>query len=1503
MKNTNLKKVLAIVLSLAMMLSVCTMGFTANAEDAVDLSYYVINDTTMKAWRNDNQSMALASYEGNTVYRISPQAKSTGQFNFASKADLSDYSTVNSLSYYLANDTGTDLQIRYQYYANDGADVAFFNGYVYLMDGATGEMLPVLAKTGYFTVPAGFKGYVIYDLSQSDRYGNARIKNGTDENGETIWDTSKTTVDLVKEELFKKLSVFAQYTDAMVGKAWYIGDLAVSTQTVEELAKSLSGAKVIAYNFNMASIRRMDADENIMFWGTKFDNDGTADNNAFPTIVDYGTLEGKGSQFTNVDAAAGNVSSVIIRDSFWATNGTDLPFAIEKAKALKIDIKMTGDIGFHPCVNGEPNKINGIYYYVSNSGIVTTSETCNPPADFEGSLYVVFNEENGVGANYNTVNSSWETFVSAIEGSFGMTIYSSHGTVGDTITFGGFSFIYDTTDFEANITPEVIAKTNPVLFDGTTLPMKWSGDGDLSTSQVGDWDINIVDGKYVASRIADSTDGLANCLYLNDRGLSQALPGDIDVNAITGFSFEFKVPDDGNTHTLKICLEYVNAGTYCGGITAINKDGTIAATRNYAWNGAAITLPAGFDGIIVMRDDTSYNRSYYNGYYYNGTGHVTFADYYAARGNVFKGISLFVGTSGTYEIGVSEYVYDNFRALTEDFNTYIANVQSDYVAAIKVEAEKVANTDGGYIVNDFSGVNNNTLSISNVGVSNVVDTSYVTDEDGTAYAGQIKFSTSPASGQRRLTFNTNTGDLDVSKVVGFTYKINVTNPGNFAVNSGHQVNGQANAITNPTVYIINDETGEITKGTEFTNNSTFKGTVVVLFGEDVAVTGGYADSSSDPTYTWSEFVAAKGSITDIGLWLSDRAVSEKIYAEDGTTVTSVVLTEACANFAMEIDDLAFVYSENPIVKEIAARYDTEKYFVPINDLTRTTFTEYNSFTNHTGRYSGYTHTAPFTPTIDSSVNNPAGVAYKFTRVETTDLTTREFKIKNRSTLTKDELKEKEAIAYWVKVPEGETLGLSKVLGGESDVVYTSVMTYDVVTGETQLIAGGADLILSGFEGYVIIPLQNALIGKPGTAYGELTGPISYDDFIDAKGISQLYFYMAGGAYKNITTAFWMGEFQFVDSISDFFAEIGAETVAGDANGDLVVDIRDLVRLKKFNADAKTAIAYQNADIDNNGLIDTAADLIASRKQMVDVDFTVEKEASLVEYPDVFVGFYHGDYGTWDYYASDIAAESDVLNTYTGLDMYTLAQLKENGGASWFYLSRSRDGEPVFGTKDGGYDSAATELNDAWKAALDADIQQIKDAKLWNQVAGFHTEEILSNGTMTQAQYAAMTQYLRETYGKRILAVLSVSEVNAATPEAYANVTDIGYDRYGTDKETLTTEITALKTNIGDRTDIKYWVLPTAYCGKNDDGTPSRTDESLAAEINMFAEVFADTTLIPEDQRGGILFYTFRTFYDGGYDYVVSAGNSGSFGLDLLLRDYDYTLTAQAIADMAAKYVD
>ncbi|MEE1074782.1 MAG: hypothetical protein U0K93_04830, partial [Acutalibacteraceae bacterium] len=272
MKNSNFKKVLALILSVAMILSVCLTGLTVSAETAeVDLSCAIVNDTAIKTWRADHENVVLANYEGKTLYRVAPQTTQRGLLPLSSKVELTaeQAATVNTIAYYVGNEIGSDLELGFQYYGSDGTYNAFLgSGYAYLLDVNSGEILPINSNKGYYSIPAGFKGYVIFDLSKAENYGNGD------------WDVAEGTpvkaVDAFKDNCFKPLMLRANYTENMIGKAWYVGDLTVSTKAVEDFAKQLSGLKVVSFNFNTASVRSYEEDEAMNYWNDNGKFDTTA---------------------------------------------------------------------------------------------------------------------------------------------------------------------------------------------------------------------------------------------------------------------------------------------------------------------------------------------------------------------------------------------------------------------------------------------------------------------------------------------------------------------------------------------------------------------------------------------------------------------------------------------------------------------------------------------------------------------------------------------------------------------------------------------------------------------------------------------------------------------------------------------------------------------------------------------------------------------------------------------------------------------------------------------------------------------------------------------------------------------------------------------------------------------------------------------------------------------------------------------------------------------------
>ncbi len=1721
--KTSFKKVLALVLAFAMVLSVCTMSFTASAE-AADLSYYVMNDATAdNGWENGS-SVATRAYGDRSVYRIAPQSAITSQIGF--KNDLGsltadDLATVNTLSFYVKNETGAPLTYTYKYFTEHynteveprewlGADNAMFkDGYVYLIGTDEAEIVPIkLGSNGKLTLPAKFEGYVIYDLSDSANYGIASLSTKEkDEEGNIIYDTTKTVVDVIKAS-FPTMNMYVGNTEAMFTKAWYVDDIAISTKTVEELAKYLTNDDMVSYNFNMASSGSLDANESAVFWGNRYANLNTDDNGARPDIVDYDDgIDGKGLKFTVANRSGASIGGIVIRDSFVATRGTDLPFAIDKAVGMKYEVTTEGYHDVSLRIAGESNTIGGTRYFVFEDGTVMY-EPGGIPANFKGTVYHIFDEKTIKG------ETTWADFINArTNDKLSLTPYVSvNGTSeGATITYGGFDFIYDAEPIVAAFAKE--ETKNPVVLDGNEFPHQWSnaayssfdqnwtvyGSKEITAVYKGtnttrhwlvfnDSAINIeldaanvkgfsfklktpangtttldidmagsneqpfygimyaIDkyGEIVASVDAVKTGtsnnskltlpagfegiivmdaagegafcagwngatkyasyaefyaakkfkgvrlGLANSAgyvvgettyvyddltviydtvedyiadyqascpeaesymiydgskaprnpYRNDWTMSYgdnytavfngSYTGtganqhflrfddsttkqlDFDVTKVKGWSFKFKVPNDGYTHQFTMNMQWENADVYRGLMYAIDKGGKTVASRSYRWDGGVtLKLPSGFDGHIVLVDDVGTNHAYVKGYVGGGseTTYATFAEFYEARGGLY-GFTFRMGlrleadgkTTVPFEEGVSTYEYDDLKAVTQDMTTYMAELSAKLAAEFKANSEADAHNDG-YIVNDLSGVNGNTAGIYSLGNANNVDISYGRNIKTRSVGANIVFNEyHPNGGQKDHNMAVvNKAGLDLSKIAGISYRLDINNPENVGVAWDYQINEQANSMKDIVAYAISDD-GEITKfNGKVTFSKEFHGKLVVLFNtEGIAVSRAAWDNVTDPgDYTWKDFVSKFG-FKNIRMWFNATGTLQmedvQETNEDGETVTVSKLTGAYSEFLMKYDNLAVLYEDADILESIKESTDTTKYINAANSIA--SLGQYSSAVTYPA--GAFDDTAPYDVEIAPMDNLPTGTAFKFTRNANAWVAGRQLFVGNYSTLTADEIKSLDALVYWVKVAEGEKLNLTRIIGGEGKTVQTSTLMYDTVKKEFTMVGGtdGANNVISGFEGYVIIPLKNAYIKD--TKFSEAYGSIFTSLYP--------YFYFSNSWDGYTATEWYLGDVRAVKSLDDFYMEIGAETTPGDLNNDNETDLRDVVRLKKYNADPKTTIAYQNADVDGNGLVEAAAELIASKKQSIDVEYKApEKDVSLVEYPDTFVGLYHSGYGDWDSIYGDVIAEDKILNMYSSTDFYTLAQLKEKGGNTWFYLSESYGGEPVFAKLDENgkkvYDREATEINEDYKTALDNAVKQLKSLGLWNVVLGFTDEEILMGDQttgMTQAQFAIWTKYLTETYGKRFNACLSTYEVNggthkdkegnsyvttAANAETYKYVTDIGYDWYTGTLEQHQTMFNSLKTNIGDRTDIKYWFYPTAYSPVKTDGTLSWTDAYIAEQIGIFDTMFQS---IPEAQRGGLYFYTWSDW-------------SSSVGLESLIKTHGYTATRDALIAVASKY--
>lgn len=1522
MKTSNFKKVLALVIAFAMVLSVCTMSFSVSAETA-DLSYYVFNDGTVDgAWTNGSSQRTVA-LGNDAVLRIAPQRTGKSHVNVTlEKGDLTadDFATVNTLSYYVKNETDAPLTLRYQYYLGNGS-AGYFNGWVYLVAADEAEILPYKAdKDGNITLPAKFEGYVVYDLSKSDNYGNVALNTGAGEDGNPVWDSTNTVVDYIKAQSFSNMVMFYTATDKMLTKAFYLDDVAVSTKTVEELAKFLTNSKTASWNFNTASAGGYAKDDAINFWGVSLEKWDLNNENGPANLVDFGNLDGIGSQFPRIAAGGYHDGALGLNNAFVESIGTDLPYALENAKAIKVSVENKGNITLGFRVAGSGNYLFGSFISVADDGTVTTSAKF--PTNFSGDTYFIF-DDMAVSTGYsNTPTYTWADFIKSRTGDFNMNAQIAGGAAGDVITVGGFSFVYDLTEITA-------LTKNPVFIDGTAHYKGWfAPDGGAKTAyrgtQWGRFTNYVEDGKYIFHHNDDCKATTRETLmYLNQGGVAGTVT---DPAKIKGISFELKITGADYDLNMSARLLQDYAYSYVGNYKAIDRKGNVVLevdnqskldlTIDDAGNATYTAkptldnfrLPKDFDGIIIL--------DFADGYVHSkgtnaGTAVQTFEQFYTAQKGV-KGLGLYYSDTNWSAISTNAvFTYDNVR-FVDDIDALIADYTSEEAEAKRVAAEEAEAEaaekellTGTHLVNDFTGANGNTTSISQG--SRVGDVTYGFNDSADMMCGEFVYSAAEAkTDQRRVGMAVNQGKLDLSKAVGFTYDVNITNPDGFTAKWSHQGVNQEHGLTGH-VYFINADTGVVTDmGEHFTTKEAVKGTVVFLFDPDVVV--------KMPTWgdkfegNWPEYVEHwNGKISAVALWvLQDRATTTKTTTdESGNEVTETVLTDACANFKVQFDSLSFIYEENPIIEKIDYYLNNDVVFNNANNLS-TISTPYSKY----GIYE---------TSVVALDEAPTGYAVYFDRVKDTyteevkneetgevtkeektpGSTTHTIKLGN-SNLTQEKLAAMEAVSFWIKTPENTPKTFQPEFNSDGNYYKGVYILVDQNTGEVTYFdydeKGASITVPGGFTGYVILPLKYAAFSKSWSHDPAIF--TDYPTLAATTKLSQFAFY-----WSNAHTDWYMGEVKMIERLDEYMAELGIEQVSGDINGDNESDLRDLVRMKKFNADKRTTVAYQNLDIDKNGLVETATELIASRKQLMSVDYIApEKDASLVEYPETMVGIYHSYYGAWNSQYADIIDESEIVNMYSTTDLYDLAQLKENGGYAWFYLHESFGGEPVFGNSTDGYDRAATEINEAYKTALDAKVQQLKKLGLWNTVVGFTDEEILigdQNSGMTQAQFAIWTKYITETYGKRFNACLSTYEVNgnasngttAANAETYAYVTDIGYDWYTGTLEQHKTMFNNLVTNTGNRSDVKYWFYPTAYSGDgNDDdvlsGTPTRTDAACTEQIGIFA---AMADVVPEGQLGGYYFYTWSDWSD-------------SYGLESLIEDFDYTETCDALIKLATKYV-
>ena len=271
-----------------------------------------------------------------------------------------------------------------------------------------------------------------------------------------------------------------------------------------------------------------------------------------------------------------------------------------------------------------------------------------------------------------------------------------------------------------------------------------------------------------------------------------------------------------------------------------------------------------------------------------------------------------------------------------------------------------------------------------------------------------------------------------------------------------------------------------------------------------------------------------------------------------------------------------------------------------------------------------------------------------------------------------------------------------------------------------------------------------------------------------------------------------------------------------------------------------------------------------------------------------MAIYHFNEGQWDTLLGDRfgGTEKDFLTYYRSSDIEELRNIREKNGLGWWLV-----GNP-FPNRN------TTQFRDGWAEDILMRAQALKDAGVWDVLAGFETEEICM--AVTQEQFRTMTKWLRDNFpDKRIFACLSMYEVRGTAPagfniapmsyDTYGYITDIGYDWYShLDEKQYRDAVELMLTNMGRRNNVRIWFFPTSYLFSKD------TDEAFVTEhLNMMYRILLD-----QKNPGGLYLYTWMTWSNGrgmaelldpslGYNYDNWGRRIVEIGKEMRASSYRY----------------
>lgn len=238
-----------------------------------------------------------------------------------------------------------------------------------------------------------------------------------------------------------------------------------------------------------------------------------------------------------------------------------------------------------------------------------------------------------------------------------------------------------------------------------------------------------------------------------------------------------------------------------------------------------------------------------------------------------------------------------------------------------------------------------------------------------------------------------------------------------------------------------------------------------------------------------------------------------------------------------------------------------------------------------------------------------------------------------------------------------------------------------------------------------------------------------------------------------------------------------------------------------------------------------------------------------------MSFYHFYQGEWDFSLAEAygATEAEFMNYYRIGGIQDLKALKEKNGLGWSLV-----GNP-FPTRD------TLNFRDGWEESMLTSAEAFKYAGVWDQLAGYETEEICM--AVTQEQYKKLTRFLRDNFpDKRIFSCLSMYEVRGTAPtgftiapmsyDTYGYITDIGYDWYShLNVQQYRDAVKLMLENMGREDNVRVWFFPTSYRFG-----PDSTEDFCIQHLNIMYDMLMDKTLVKNP--GGLYCYTWKSFGNG-----------------------------------------